>query len=224
MNSTSKVALTWLEVCLIFLVVAIGLGIWACVEKQVDDSASATEPREEEFQVREGVRAAESELAAAKDDVTALRTKLIEQRLEKARETATSESLREAFPQVRELLSTNASLQMERVREGAETWSEIEVNRRLLAQLEADLAALIGQNAELNLALAAQTPASKEAELPKNYFVTQAQLGTNKIQVEQTQKKLAETRLELSRLRAKFETVTRGCRKEKNSLTRIRDL
>jgi hypothetical protein len=210
MNSTSKVALTWLEVCLIVLLVAIGLGIWAYVEKQVDDSASATEPREEEFQIREGVRAAESELAAAKDEVTALRTKLMEQWLEKARETATAESLGEAFPQVHKLLTTISSVQIERVQEGARTWSEIEVNRRFLAQLDADLAALIEQNADLNLALAVQTPPSEKTAVSKDYLVTQAQLGTNKIQLEQTQKKLAEARLEVPQLRASFDKVIRG--------------
>lgn len=203
MDATSKIAVTWLEAGLLALVVAGGLGIWLGVEKLVDNRASATEPREEPFQLGHGVPAREAELALAKDQIAALQAKWIEQRLELARETASAESLRETFPQLQPWLTANPPpLQLEMAQAWAQTWLDLETSRRLTAQLEVDLAALIDQKAEMTLALASSQPASKD------FIRTEARLAACRNQLEATQKKLAEARLEPPRLRARLEAMT----------------
>ena len=145
----------------------------------------------------------EAELARANGEITALQAKWIEQRLALAQEVASTEALRRMLPELQPWLATNTPpLRLETAQAYAQSWLQFEASRRQTAGLEVSLAALIDQKVEMTLALATNQPATR------NSILIEARLNACKSQLEETQKKLAEARLEPPRLRAMLEAMT----------------
>ena len=96
MPDAKKLAITWIELVLLILTVAAGMGIWIVSKQLVDIWEKPNEPLEISHQKEANVLSEQAKLTAAQSEVSALQTKLSQERVEQVRKQHVVDSLTEA--------------------------------------------------------------------------------------------------------------------------------
>lgn len=100
MKASSKFAISWLEIILVTVLVASGMGIWVFVDQQVSQNLYSQQPDLEQFQQERQLPDRQRELKLAQDELVTTRKKLIEQKIELARHIAKLQALENVYPQL----------------------------------------------------------------------------------------------------------------------------
>jgi hypothetical protein len=156
-----RLALNWLEVISFAALVVVGLGIWASIGRLVTAALEDDEPWEEPSRSRHRVVSRNLEWAKAQDELTAIRTKSNEQRLELARESALRDALLVAHPRLAKISPAGTSaVRPDVLLSYAQARMEVEAADLLISDLEAILAQEIETIGDRTSAQAAEKAAS----------------------------------------------------------------
>jgi hypothetical protein len=98
MNMDTKTGVSWLEVIVSSLLVVLGMGTWAVVEREVNDWRREGEPRAEQISQHLLTVRLRKQLAAAEAELQATQEKLVEERLERIAWRMTLEALEASYP------------------------------------------------------------------------------------------------------------------------------
>lgn len=103
MPNVTKTAVTWIEVILVLLLAAMGMGIWAATAKLVERSLAEREPKKEAFEDRHRIKAIQRMQALSEEEWKATVSLRIQQHLEIERQISHIETLERTFSGLRSL-------------------------------------------------------------------------------------------------------------------------
>jgi hypothetical protein len=200
------------EVILITLLIALALGTWSTMESLIAEALLKLEPREDQTQLDHQVPRLQSEAKAVEDGLAAVRAKVLELELEKARQSGVRSNLLHAYPGLRALGFTESdepgpggdiagSISLETLQAYLQAQTELKAARFLTEQLESDLSRQIARKVELAKKPGAMTKGSSEV------LRVESELASCQEQLLAVQKKLAETRLEVPRYESRLEAM-----------------
>jgi hypothetical protein len=100
MPPRSKIAVSWLEIILVILLITCGMGIWSFIDQEINQSLKGKEPALEKFQQDLRLPQLQRELNLAQEELTIIRKKLLEHRIEQDRQSAKLKFIEKTHPQV----------------------------------------------------------------------------------------------------------------------------
>jgi hypothetical protein len=192
-------------------VVAAGAGLWITARKNLDIEGRLSEPREDEFQLRQNVPMLQSDLERARSELAAVQVKISEQRLEKATALAAHRTLLDSYPVLAQsgIGSIDSgpdwlSVRPEALHAFARARGELDAAARLAKSVEAELEKLTERT--LDLAEKGQPPDTK-AEVSRSRLAEGFRRANLAEQMSSARKALAETHAEIFRRQAQLETT-----------------
>jgi hypothetical protein len=155
MPDAKKFAITWIELVLLILTVAAGMGIWIVAKQWVDISEKTNEPLELNYQKEANVLNDQAKLSSAQSEVAALQARLTQERVEQVKKQYLVDSLTEV-QKTQKPPTPSANAELEKAR------ADFEATKGLITRLSTDL----------DNKLAASTAAQLELETAKRRAAT----------------------------------------------------
>jgi hypothetical protein len=194
--------ISWLDLILLVLLTATGMGLWLFTDDRVNLYMKYLEPRGDEIQIHYKVQSLQFEVTQERDSISNYRNQLAQKRIDLARYTAEQDQLEQAYSNIN-ALSTQLppTAAMDTIRSYIQIHEDLEATTRLVTALQSELNAITENNVDLSRQLDIMPPNTRD------YAINESKLSSLKSQIESVRRNLIAAQDHQAVQRAKIDAM-----------------